>query len=314
MYRVVLVDDWTSVVPNSWIEADNMCRWPPKHIKTATAIMKRIQPSDDWLALRFKQALGPFADTNFFTNNGLTNTACSSSCAINQETELFNRTKDNFNIPSGNHDNRKNKERYLQDITNNFREITEVQRKNVMNNDSTNEERAEVAQIPKECGCRGCHEKIKKIYKIICEIYAQNMNNDAGYQGRKITENDDTSLLPPMPLQTIKDFNELEALLSEEPQARRQLRIKFLRIGGNTPAKHTRNILYGSLNNQLAYQLSWSGQKNTKGISKTKFADTIIDSVIQLIPTATINEVQTVIKFWLQHAGDRIKYKGKTRN
>lgn len=27
----------------------------------------------------------------------------------------------------------------------------------------------------------GCHEKIEKIYKIICEIYAQIMNNDAGY-------------------------------------------------------------------------------------------------------------------------------------
>jgi len=49
------------------------------------------------------------------------------------------------------------------------------------------------------------------------------MNNDAGYQSRKITENDDTLLLPPMPLQTIKDFDELETLLSEEPQARRQL-------------------------------------------------------------------------------------------
>lgn len=34
-----------------------------------------------------------------------------------------------------------------------------------------------------------------------------------------------------------------------------------------------------------------------------------IDSVIQLTPT--INGVQTVIKFWLQHAGDRIKYEVK---
>lgn len=54
-------------------------------------------------------------------------------------------------------------------------------------------------------------------------MYAQIMNNDAGYQGRKITENDDASLLPPMPLKTVRDFDELEALLSEESQARRQL-------------------------------------------------------------------------------------------
>jgi len=26
MYRVVMVDDWTSDVSNSWIEADNICR------------------------------------------------------------------------------------------------------------------------------------------------------------------------------------------------------------------------------------------------------------------------------------------------
>lgn len=60
MYCVVIVDDWTSVVPSSWIEADNICRWPPKHIKMATAIMKRSQPGNDWMILRYKQALGPF--------------------------------------------------------------------------------------------------------------------------------------------------------------------------------------------------------------------------------------------------------------
>lgn len=73
------------------------------------------------------------SDNNLSTNNELTNLAYSSSCAINHETELLNRKEDNFNIPSGSNDNRKNKERCLQDITN-VKEITGVQRKNVINN------------------------------------------------------------------------------------------------------------------------------------------------------------------------------------
>lgn len=68
------------------------------------------------------------------STTGLTNTACSSSCTINCETELPNRKEDNLNIPSGSNDSKKHKERCLQDITNNFIEITGVRRKNVINN------------------------------------------------------------------------------------------------------------------------------------------------------------------------------------
>lgn len=56
-----------------------------------------------------------------------------------------------------------------------------------------------------------CHKKIEQLHKITYEMYAQIMNNDAGYQGRKNNEINDTSLLPSMPLKTVKDFDELEA-------------------------------------------------------------------------------------------------------
>lgn len=73
------------------------------------------------------------SDNNLSTNYEITNTACSSSYAINHETELLNRKEDTLNIPSESNDNRKNKERCLQD-TNNFTEITGVRRKNVIHN------------------------------------------------------------------------------------------------------------------------------------------------------------------------------------
>lgn len=61
MYHVVIVENWSSVIPTCWLDEENgECRWPPKKTQSAIAILKRTKPAEDWKTLRYKKLLGSF--------------------------------------------------------------------------------------------------------------------------------------------------------------------------------------------------------------------------------------------------------------
>lgn len=47
-------------------------------------------------------------------------------------------------------------------------------------------------------------------------------------------------------------------------------------IGGTMFEKHVRNALTATLIDQMAYKMSWTGQKNTISVKEMKFIDLII--------------------------------------
>lgn len=61
MYHVVIVENWSSVIPSIWVDEENsLCRWPPQKTQSAMAIIKRVKPGDEWKTLKYKKLLGPF--------------------------------------------------------------------------------------------------------------------------------------------------------------------------------------------------------------------------------------------------------------
>lgn len=68
-----------------------------------------------------------------------------------------------------------------------------------------------------------CHKTLANIHKMVSEIYALNVTNDTTFEVRRAKDDANGTLLPPMPLKSVKDFDEFEALLAEDSQTRRQL-------------------------------------------------------------------------------------------
>lgn len=63
MYYVIFCEDWCSVVPELWIDMKNKTfRWPPKEIKSATAIQKGVLPNDSWIRQSYRHVIGPYGN------------------------------------------------------------------------------------------------------------------------------------------------------------------------------------------------------------------------------------------------------------
>ncbi|KAL6420769.1 hypothetical protein ACFW04_014013 [Cataglyphis niger] len=67
--------------------------------------------------------------------------------------------------------------------------------------------------------------------------------------------------------------------------------------------QHVRNALKLSVTDELAYYL---GQKNMIESKSMKFVDVIIEQSALSMEKISSHSIQTIIKSWLQHAGDHI--------
>ncbi|XP_025261887.1 uncharacterized protein LOC109610423 isoform X1 [Camponotus floridanus] len=158
-----------------------------------------------------------------------------------------------------------------------------------------------------ELCCASCRRDIQTIKKTINSVYllVLDMSNEAP---RDATNN----LALNLPITSEKELKDFEILLKEDAAARSQYKKMIKNIGGTTFQKHVRNALTATLTDQMAYKMSWTGQKNSLMVKEMKIIDLIIETIINSRLDSTIDKIQAVIKSWLQHAGDRLPKEERT--
>lgn len=150
--------------------------------------------------------------------------------------------------------------------------------------------------------CRACRNDIKKITRLL--IINQQLLLDVN-NSHSVQENNTTNFN--LPIETPKTLEEFNKLLTQDSISLLQYKKIIKTAGGKNPEQHVRNILKITLTDHLAYKLSWTGQKNTIQTRCMKFVDVIIEVIVSIYGNSiSSHSVQTVIKTWLQHAGDRI--------
>ncbi|XP_066603952.1 uncharacterized protein [Prorops nasuta] len=156
-------------------------------------------------------------------------------------------------------------------------------------------------------------KKLDQQNKILKEMIGFVRDNDA----RKDTEGVDMSmdfLLPDFPLQGIDDYLRFESQLQTDKDVRKLFAYKIKRLGGDTIQKVVSNILKFAITLELGHKLTWTGCNGSTKIEGSTFANIIVGSVFhqpELGHTATIACVVKHMKSWLQHAGDKLRYRMK---
>ncbi|CAN7951178.1 unnamed protein product, partial [Ixodes pacificus] len=100
----------------------------------------------------------------------------------------------------------------------------------------------------------------------------------------------------------LKTFLEFDSSLSSDERKRTLLLHQFTGLGGRSMGSATRNILEVLLSHKVALNFSWLGQKG-----KEKFRDLNVADIIYSAVKSTESDVQTIIKVWLRHAGEKLK-------
>lgn len=65
MYYVVFSDNWSSVMPASWIHIkEKTYRWPPKELNPTKAILRKRDPNSNWTKKNYRRIIGLYGNYN----------------------------------------------------------------------------------------------------------------------------------------------------------------------------------------------------------------------------------------------------------
>ncbi|XP_032690762.1 uncharacterized protein LOC116853698 isoform X2 [Odontomachus brunneus] len=106
-------------------------------------------------------------------------------------------------------------------------------------------------------------------------------------------------LLPHIPLNSMEDFKKFCNDLNENEELRKQFQKKIRNIGGKSAENHLINCLVTTLTNELAKQLTWEGQRHTKG------------TISNMYNSSNYYSLKNKFSEWLRRAGDRYRYQLK---
>ncbi|CAN7983122.1 unnamed protein product [Ixodes hexagonus] len=109
------------------------------------------------------------------------------------------------------------------------------------------------------------------------------------------------------PFEDLKAFLKFDSDLSSDEKKRTLLLHQFTGLGGTSMGSATRNILEVLLSQKVAVNFSWIGQKGKRKFCELNVADIIYRAVKANVECANKTDVQTVIKVWLRHAGEKLK-------
>lgn len=63
MYYITFYDDWCSTIPEQWIHFKTKTfLWPPKEINVTKAVIKSIQPQNNWITHTYRRITGPYGN------------------------------------------------------------------------------------------------------------------------------------------------------------------------------------------------------------------------------------------------------------
>ncbi|XP_077552583.1 uncharacterized protein LOC144167062 [Haemaphysalis longicornis] len=112
-------------------------------------------------------------------------------------------------------------------------------------------------------------------------------------------------LLIPTPFEELSELRDFDDTVNE---VKEQLVVELSTLGGDTVAVATRKALNYIMTDEVARQYSWLGNKGKEKFCNLNIAPIIISAVRSNKKyAATVNEVENVIKRWLQHAPCRLK-------
>jgi len=67
MYFVVSWDDWSTIIPASWLILQSKSfKWPPKDKNPSVESIKSTLPDKNWHIISYKKYLGPFGKYYLF--------------------------------------------------------------------------------------------------------------------------------------------------------------------------------------------------------------------------------------------------------
>ncbi|CAN8028522.1 unnamed protein product, partial [Ixodes persulcatus] len=105
----------------------------------------------------------------------------------------------------------------------------------------------------------------------------------------------------------LEAFLEFDSSLSSDERKRTLLLHTFTGLGGRSMGSATRNILEVLLSQKVAVNFSWLGQKGKGKFRDLNVADIIYRAVKATVESANKADVETIIKVWLRHAGEKLK-------
>ncbi|KAK8762505.1 hypothetical protein V5799_026228 [Amblyomma americanum] len=109
------------------------------------------------------------------------------------------------------------------------------------------------------------------------------------------------------PFGDIESFEIFDSKLSENDSLKTRLLHQLSGLGGTSIGSATRRMLSLLLSPKVAIKFSWLGQKGKKVFSALNVADIICRAIKKNFAEATRNDVESVIKVWLRHSGDKLK-------
>ncbi|XP_025159213.1 uncharacterized protein LOC105184306 isoform X2 [Harpegnathos saltator] len=146
--------------------------------------------------------------------------------------------------------------------------------------------------------------KLKEIVAILRESFQRNEENEA------IT----MDLMPEFPMTSVEEYVQFNETLKNDEAIRKCFEKKIKCIGGDSTQKMISNILTYCITFDVGHKLTWTGAKNTIAIENTTFANIIVSTVNRTKgngPDCTIALIVKHVKNWLQHAGDKMRYRNK---
>lgn len=60
MYVIVLWDEWSATIPDTWLTDMNQFKWPLSKNPTMDSI-KQTNPANNWNTITYKKYIGPFS-------------------------------------------------------------------------------------------------------------------------------------------------------------------------------------------------------------------------------------------------------------
>ncbi|KAJ8039658.1 hypothetical protein HOLleu_13730 [Holothuria leucospilota] len=153
----------------------------------------------------------------------------------------------------------------------------------------------------------------KRVISLLTEIKA-----DVGHNTALLKTITDAIILPEseedewisnFPLHSLDDVTAAEDKLENDAAARKKLVKKMSMIGGSTLDSTVRRILTFLIGSSLATKFNWLGRGHAdkKAFSNLLLKDLIFRAISRnpLTKTATLSQVEAIIKMWLKHAADR---------
>ncbi|XP_037826915.1 uncharacterized protein LOC119614857 [Lucilia sericata] len=122
-----------------------------------------------------------------------------------------------------------------------------------------------------------------------------------------------TNLVPPLPIKTVKQLEELHKQIEENVDIVAQLKYVIGKVGGDSSNSFVRNAIKKMLSDDVAAKLSWRGTNSKPSIQEFNITKIITSVCHSKFPKADDAGINKVLQQHFVHAGDRLRKSDRTK-